>query len=513
MPFCSADRFTRQKGLAVAILNTVAQLGKYRLRTRLATSKACEVWLAEIDGEKSGSPPVILKKLRRELAAQTHLIDRFFEQAKAAQELRHDNIGSVLDVVRDLNDCGYVCEHLDGKTLRQLIGAVKDAGNALPVWFAIHVARCICQALEYAHEPSNGTDRSHQVFHQNLCPENVFLTYRGQIKVTDFGLSHTVLARNDKYVVTPSTVCPAQSENPTSAIGPKDPVREDLDGVGRVLYELLTGMSPNTVEGSPVDFIPPSHHAPWVNAEVDQILRRILSPSYPQRVKTAAELRQVLIEYLTQRRHDVSATHIAGLVTVLFSGEIRDTSPSTIRFDDGAVQMAQMRSRRTSPPEGSFRTSFEHNAPTRPGLSMPAPSQSIRPTLPSPAEATAAAPLSEMEVTPFSSPDLDSQLESAESKPNPFHHDWDLALKRAREQTQLTARSSGTYATPKVAPPPPPIDPAEQAVIEFEKGLELRLRGELDAALAAWEKALELDPQHRVCRANLNLLKKKLNIS
>jgi hypothetical protein len=30
--------------------------------------------------------------------------------------------------------------------------------------------------------------------------------------------------------------------------------------------------------------------------------------------------------------------------------------------------------------------------------------------------------------------------------------------------------------------------------------------------MTAWEKALELDPQHRVCRANLNLLKKKLGI-
>ncbi|HEY5959000.1 MAG TPA: tetratricopeptide repeat protein, partial [Polyangiaceae bacterium] len=97
---------------------------------------------------------------------------------------------------------------------------------------------------------------------------------------------------------------------------------------------------------------------------------------------------------------------------------------------------------------------------------------------------------------------------------NPIRHDWDLALKRAREEAQGAQRNSGTHAiastTSRVEPP---IDPAERAVLEFERGLECMRRNDFEAALSAWECALEHDPQHRVCRANLNLLKKKIKPS
>ncbi|MGC4068599.1 MAG: tetratricopeptide repeat protein [Polyangiaceae bacterium] len=274
---------------------------------------------------------------------------------------------------------------------------------------------------------------------------------------------------------------------------------------------------PSATEDS-LDFLPPSHHAPWVNAEVDQILRKALSPTYPNRFLAASEFRTSLEEYLTNRRHDVSASHVAGLVTVLFSNECHDAPPATIRFDDGAVQLARLRSRRTSPPDPAAHNGFEHSAPTRPGLATPPSGQVTRPTLPSPAMAsdigTSTAAAAPVPPPAPSSRATASRATPSEERTQPFHHDWDLALKHARQQSQLTPRSSGTYPTTKEVPfpPPPPVDPLEQAVAEFERGLEFRQRGELNLAMAAWEKALELDPQHRVCRANLNLLKKKLGI-
>jgi serine/threonine protein kinase len=482
------------------------------MRTRLATSKAYDVWLAEIDSAPAAIRPVVLKKLRAEFATDGKRIESLVERARIAQSLQHENILTVLDVIHGPRDCGFVCEYLDGKTLRQLIAAVSNAGNALPVWFGIHVAQCICLALQHAHEHPTEAHELGYAYHQNLCPENVFLTYRGNVKVADFGLSHTVVL-NEANQTAASSRSTTLSEQYTDEAFRKRQEQVDLDAVGRLLYELLTGVCPDAPDGSPIDFIPPSHHAPWINAEVDQLLRRVLSPSYPQRITTAAELWQALEEYLTQRRHDVSATHIAGLVTLLFSNETHDNGPSTVRFDDTAEHLAHLRSRRTSPPDGDFRTSFEHVAPTRPGLSIPASEQNTRPTLRSPAITAVSSDTTDIASTPISSSDVDSQTANSDNKSTPFHHDWDLALKRAREQTQQVPRTSGTYVTQKAIAPSPPIDPVEQAVIEFEKGLELRLRGELEGALAAWEKALELDPQHRVCRANLNLLKKKLNIA
>lgn len=493
----------------MAILNTVAQFGRYRLRTRLAAGAACDVWLAEMDGAAMGTPPVIVKKLKGELSQHPAVIERFVARSLRAQALEHANIARVIEVIQSNHDLGVTSEHIDGKSLRQLISAVSAAGNALPIWCAIHIARCICEGLEQAHGMVDVQKQSFPLLHQGLRPENVFVTYTGQIKITDFGISHRALVEGLEGTPSGSRVSTHEEPNQrreTASVGE----RADLDGVGRTLYELLTGTCPNNAEDPSVDFIPPSHHASWVNAEVDQILRKILSPSYPGRIQSSSELRKTLEDYLAARRHDVSSSHISGLVTVLFSGECRDSSPPTMRFDDNAVQLARFKSRRTSPPDDSFRSSFENVAPTRPGIPGVPAGSAARPTLPSPSQDADSSQRVDLRGRDSRVDETEAAASDVEKANAPFRHDWDLALKRAREQAPFGSRTSGTLQAAKATPVPPPLDPTEQALIEFDKGLEFHKRGELESALAAWEKAITLDPQHRVCRANLNLLKKKL---
>jgi serine/threonine protein kinase len=507
----------------VAILNTVAQFGRYMLRSRLATANACEVWLAEIDGAAQGAAPVVFKKLRPELAQNPSLAESFTERGRRASYLDHDCVVRVLETVVDRNDRGLAMEYVDGKTLRQLITTVGGVGNALPVWFAIHVARRICQALEHAHESVDAKGLPQHVLHENLRPENVFLTFLGQVKVTDFGLSHAALSAAGGTTSHASMLAPAGPNRQARQTESGDVFGHDLEGVGRVLYELLTGICPGSTNDANVAFLPPSQYAPWVNAEVDELLSRILWAGNSRRFQSALEIRRALDEYLSAHRHDVAASHIAGLVSVLFSAECRDSSPPTMRFKEGAMEMAMRRARRTTPPDV---VSHEHRTDTesvQASLSAPPSSRLSRPTVPSPPtngsmryqRPVAIAP--DLASTPQpgeqnrpSEPRFDSSSDTG-NRDGPFHHDWDLALKRAREQTQANQRVSGKYPTAAaIEHAAPPIDPLERAVAEFERGLEHMRHGGLEEAMKAWERALEFDPQHRVCRANLNLLKKKL---
>ncbi|MGE5788396.1 MAG: serine/threonine protein kinase [Myxococcales bacterium] len=502
----------------MAILNTVAQFGRYILRSRVAETSAFEVWIAEIDGAGEGTPPVVFKKLRTELAQNVAIFEAFTARARRAMRLKHDCIAQVLDVVVNRNDCGLAIEYVDGKTLRQLIRAVGGADNALPVWFAIHVARCICQALELAHSMNDENGRPQPVVHGALTAENVYLTFLGQVKVADFGIGQRCLVPASRDLAV-STEHPHVT--PTSLV---ESATADLEAVGCILYELLTGISPDCTDSKGRAFLPPSHYAQWINAEVDQLLSRILSPKDPKPLRTATELRKALDDYLSVRRHEVTATHIAGLVTVLFSEECRESAPPTARIHENAVELAIRRSRRTSPPDID---SFE--SPTLTGFkppthTIPPNSQFTRQTVPSPAVSPSTKADPQVEVPQASNRQSGKSLvaahqperppeavESHENRSGPFHHDWDLALKRAREEVQANQRASGAFPTnATVTRPEPPVDPAEQAVREFERGLEHMRHSEFDAALKSWERALEFDPQHRVCRANLNLLKKKL---
>jgi eukaryotic-like serine/threonine-protein kinase len=536
----------------VAILNTVAQFGRYILRTRLAAAGACEVWLAEIDGTEHGTAPVVFKKLRTELAQSAAVLESFTQRARRAMHLDHDCIGRVLDVVVDRSACGYAAEFIDGITLRQLVSAVGSAGNALPVWFAIHVTRRICQALEHAHEGVGDQGQPHRILHEHLCPENVFLTFAGQVKVTDFGLSQKSLLPGGSSVPQDTMRTPASSDWEEPQTETLVSFRQDLDGIGRVLYELLTGIAPTPSEPPVNVFLPPSHHAPWVKVEVDQLLSRMLVPTDPKRFQTAGEIRHALDEYLSSRRHEVTATHVAGLVSVLFSPECHESGPPTMRLQEAAAELAKRRSRRTTPPDFTSDDFASGEIPTYNPIAQPSiPASAIghasRPTVPAPLTPTPARDEPLMEPAPQTtatrqpeqraentsarawdnagsselshgqnSGNLGADTSSADSlgadnRNGPFHHDWDLALKRAREESQSAQRISGSAAAvPPAARPAPPIDPLEQAIVEFERGLEHMRHGEFDRALTAWEQALELDPQHRVCRANLSLLKKKL---
>lgn len=517
----------------MAILNTVAQFGRYMLRSRLATARACEVWLAEVDGADLAARPIIFKKLRPDLTQNPVVLEAFAQRARCAMQLGHDCIARVHDVVTDRNDCGFAMDFIDGITLRQLISAVGNAGNALPVWFAIHVTRRMCQALEHAHEGIGDHGQPHRILHENLCPENVFLTFAGQVKVTDFGLSHLALLPGSGSSERDSTLPPVSSNWEIGSAETAPSVRLDIDSVGCVLYELLTGACPKLSLSSNATYLPPSHYAAWVNAEVDQLLSHILSPADPKRFETASELRRALDDYLSSRRHDVSSTHVAGLLSVLFSPECHDSAPPTMRFQGPTAETALRRSRRTTPPntDSSGFSSAElptYNPIAPTAIQASANNQRARPTIPSPLA----------EPPPQAKPVMESTVQTSVPRPKeigtertsekfpttadgstgidnrgsgPFRHDWDLALKRAREEAQTAQRASGNIPLePAAARPAPVLDPVEQAVLEFERGLEHMRRCEFELALKDWEHALELDPQHRVCRANLSLLKKKL---
>lgn len=516
----------------MAILNTVAQFGRYMLRSRLATARACEVWLASVDGADPAAGPVVFKKLRPELAQNPSVVEVFTQRAHRAMQLNHECIARVLDVVVDRSECGCAVEFIDGITLRQLVAAVGNAGNALPVWFAIHVTRRICQALEHAHEGLLEPGEPQRILHENLGPENAFLTFSGQVKVTDFGLSHATLLPAPNPAPRDSTRPPESSDWEIQPSVVRSSVRHDLDSVGWVLYELLTGICPRSSTSPDVGYLPPSHYASWINADVDQLLSRILSPNDVKRFQTAGELRQALDEYLTSRRHDVTSTHVAGLLSVLFAPECHDSAPPTMRFQEAAAEVAQRRSRRTTPPEhqssGFSATEIPtYNPIAHAGIQASPGSQRSRPTMPATlaGDQAKAKPVMESSTQPTAprqhestanggataGGDQDKGADGAEHRGGPFRHDWDLALKRAREEAQTAQRGSGNFPVDSsVARPAPVLDPIEQAVIEFERGLEHMRTGQFEQALAAWERALALDPQHRVCRANLSLLKKKL---
>ena len=172
-----------------------------------------------------------LKLLRRELARDRELAERFVQEAKATARIRHPAIVSISDFgVLDDGVPWFVMEHLAGKTL----GALLREGGPLPVARAVALGKRIADGLVASHEAG--------VVHRDLKPENVFVLDDDEVRIVDFGAAKVIgasqLTRPGIVFGTPYYMAPEQ------ASGLALDGRADVYSLGVLLYELVTGRVP-----------------------------------------------------------------------------------------------------------------------------------------------------------------------------------------------------------------------------------------------------------------------------
>ena len=240
---------------------------------------------------------VAVKVLAEGLAADSEMVRRFEQEARAASSLNHPNIVTVFDAGVD-GQTGYiVTELLQGSTLRHRI-----AGRRLPLEFVLDVGVQIAAGLSAAHAAG--------LVHRDIKPENIFVTHDGAVKLLDFGIARLIQTdeapidgetatmdsgtRDGVIVGTPAYMAPEQIRGHTVD------ARTDLFAVGCVLYEMLFGVGPfnrpNRADAMAAALAEPAPRAPdaSVPAIVDRIVRRCLEKVPAARFQSAADLRFAL---------------------------------------------------------------------------------------------------------------------------------------------------------------------------------------------------------------------------
>jgi Tol biopolymer transport system component/serine/threonine protein kinase len=203
-------------------------LGPYRVETRIGQGGMGVVyraWDTRLDRR------IALKVLRPEQVNDPVHRQRLIREARAASALSHPNIVTVHDVGSDRNIDFIAMEHIDGRTLEEVI---PPAG--LPPKQALAFAIQIAGALAGAHAAG--------IVHRDLKPGNVMITREGLVKLLDFGLARKTrlgdggsgtLTLNTEIAGTPQYMSPEQIR------GEEIDSRSDVFSFGAVLYRMLTG--------------------------------------------------------------------------------------------------------------------------------------------------------------------------------------------------------------------------------------------------------------------------------
>ena len=172
---------------------------------------------------------VALKFLPHHLTANAAEQARFLQEAKAAAQINHPNVCSIIDIQEFKGEQFIVMEYVDGETLR-----AKIRGEGLGVQDAVACAIQIGEALAEAH--------SKGIVHRDIKCENIMLNSRNQVKVMDFGLAK--LKGSLKLTKTSSTVGTLAYMAPEQIQGGDVDARSDIFSFGVVLFEMLTGHMP-----------------------------------------------------------------------------------------------------------------------------------------------------------------------------------------------------------------------------------------------------------------------------
>lgn len=184
---------------------------------------------------------VAVKVIRPELVADERSRERFRREMRIAASIDHPNVIPVYEVDEQDGALFAAMRWVDGSDLGRLLA---ERGRLDPTQ-AVRIVARVAAALEAAHGVG--------LFHRDLKPSNVLLE-GDRVYLTDFGLA---------------------------AVGDSG---TDVDALGRMLYEMLTGSAP-----VPSDPAPASRLRDGLPPAIDPVLRRAVVADPAERYRTPTQ--------------------------------------------------------------------------------------------------------------------------------------------------------------------------------------------------------------------------------
>lgn len=222
-------------------------IGAYTLVSAIGHGGMGTVWLAtRSDGRFQGRAAV--KLLNTALVGRI-AEQRFKREGTILARLTHPYIARLIDAgVTTAGRPYLVLEHIAGRHIDRYCNEQR-----LGIEQRIRLLLDVLSAVAHAH--------ANLIVHRDLKPSNVLVTEDGEVKLLDFGIAKMLEANEDPsapsaltvdggHLLTPKHAAPEQ------VTGGRITTATDVYALGVLLYELLSGAHPTTVDArTPAEFV------------------------------------------------------------------------------------------------------------------------------------------------------------------------------------------------------------------------------------------------------------------
>jgi hypothetical protein len=296
--------------------------------------------MAEVFKAKTFGPPgatasgafekiLAIKRILPSLAEDADFITMFIDEARICGQLHHPNICQIFELGRVQDSHFIAMEFVWGKDLLQIQNRFRKIRQTMSPEMAAFVAMKLCDGLDHAHKKKDASGKSLGIIHRDVSPQNILVSYDGEVKVIDFGIAKAA-SRSSK---TQAGVLKGKFGymSPEQVRGLPIDRRSDIFAIGTILYELLTadrlfiGDSDfETLEKvRNVDVPPPSKVVKACPPALERIILKALQKESEDRYQWAGDMQAELAAFLQSHAPSFGTAQIAQWMREQFAAEMR----------------------------------------------------------------------------------------------------------------------------------------------------------------------------------------------
>jgi serine/threonine protein kinase len=329
------------------------KFGRYFLLDQIGEGGMAEIFRARMAAPGESGRFVVIKRIQGANSDNPEFAQMFKAEVQVTMRFTHPNIVQLYESGEESGLQYIAMEWVEGRNLRQLLSKTAQRQQRIPISASCYMIEQVAAGLHYAHSFKDRiTGEPLKLVHRDVSPQNILVSYDGNIKIIDFGIAKA--STNGEATRAGVIKGKLSYLSPEQVLGDVLDGRSDLFALGIVLWELLTAKRLFAAEGEnefqvlkmiescTTHVKPPSVFNPEVPPELDLVVMQALKRDPDKRFQTGEEFSRALKRILSQFYPEFGSSDLSTFVKKQFQDQIVDDRKLLQQLNGKAEELIAM---------------------------------------------------------------------------------------------------------------------------------------------------------------------------